>query len=396
MKPLSLKLIFLSLSLFFAGLISCTISAPDFGGGHPPTKIGSTAPATPAPPINEATANMPSTRASFYPFDLLIDTVAYMSCPSKDFISPHFYFASFKEGLILSEEFEERFNRRDYSNQLKESPFLKTAAQVSLSQDGNITNVFNPGSTATANDPCGFVGQFPFFDTRDSDFFRDLERRNPVTQIGVQNLVTPFPSASNHLNQIIPLLKSNYNFSHTYASNNCSPIARQDNSYYGRYYKMDFSGGPDDFNYLTRIKEYKHGQTRLNKNWDCNVLRIPILRHANISKYLYNNYKEYFNKNNLSPEVQCRPNSRILKSSLRNLVEDILIRNFDIGEIYEYDRTEDPSDPFKRTKKPCVVPKQTNAQCYGGQAVRISLEKDCNNFDSNNVCPAYLSVCTRD
>lgn len=404
MRFILFYLIFLSLS---AGL-SCSISPPGF-----PIKTINSSTNIPLIPTNPAAVSpgltpniQPGQSVSRdqdpYPYDLLVDNIAFMSCPlgggGVNALFPHFQFASQKQGVELSKGFKQQFSRRDHSRYLKISKFVDSRAQISFSQSGAPNASIRFSQTQTQS-YCSALGLFPSFSRNDNKFINNISDGKTVLSVNNRKFNLRFPTQPGQIPDLSSFLNRDYGFSLTYGllnSRPCVPIHKEEGLYHGRHYSISLAGGINSTNYLNSVSERSLDRQTNEQQWECkNNLRIPIVRHDSISTYYYKNYTDYFKQEGLTQEAQCRKEKPDLSSQEIKLVEEMIGRNLSLGVLYVANKESDGQ--LKSTKKPCITPNHQTSGCYG-TITRIGFnEADCTtaSLSNTNVCPAYFSICTR-
>lgn len=420
--------------------ISCTMSQPNLltPPVYPPIIQGSYAPPiqnpaqpnpnpqpqTPIPNNGQETGPQAptqphvraTTRNQIYPFDLQLDTVAYMTCPStpqgiqsRDLFS--FKFASLKHGVSLSPEFLQDISQRkqksskslsseDIEPFLKQSPYLNTYPQISLS------TIDNPLYSAT---------QYADIGASALNFNEDIEKmsryRNVQTLANGRPFIAFFPVGGQHISQVINFLRTGYAFHLSYNHHDLRTDERQilaysvssQPKYYGRTYDLQFKGGRNDQNFISEVKEKYSITQKTEGRWSCREnVRLPIFRHQTFLDAIHRQPQTagFFKQDhiNLQPEQECHDiGSSEAKQKERRLDKNLLeliVPSFNVGEIYFFTWNDTESKP---TGNLCLVPKHAGTRCYSQSILRVEFENEesCLPNSSTQECPAYFSVCQR-
>ena len=382
---------FFILCFVVLGLVACTVPQPPII--NPPSTIYS-------PSLNIPSSAPPEqgqSRNEYYPFDLAIDTIAFMDCQGSlsarnvDFFT--FKFASYNKGVSLRQRFLKNIAPYDHATintSIRTSPYLHTKAQISLAAIGDPRNSINASGT---QDGYGyFVPPFS-----NPSFINEITTRHTSRFIADgRPIETVFPMTPDKLSQVTSSFGRSHVFTLTYSNlKNNIPLALTNGVYYGRTYDPILDGGENGKNYLIDIDEKILSTNQKDGNWNCpKSLRALIHRHRSLTQYTYSNNVAYFDENNLTPEAECIESNSIPSRRTRSLLETLLSRNsFIIGETHIFE-----NNRLVGTGEACVVPRDVRTSCYTkANVVRIEFDKDkdCTIFDPDNRCPSYVSVCTR-
>ena len=353
-----------------------------------------------------------SYREEIYPFDLTLDTIAYMNCPSKQ--APHpfdatvlfsFKFGSYYEGLKLSDIFLDSLGERptveEVQRALKTSTLTRSKAQVYLSFKGEPER---PQLFVESGD--NFYGFFvtPFDHT---EIISNLINRGKSLVLGGNRLIeTQFQASGRDISRVTPLLGKSHVFALTYSRGgaNSSPkgrfIKKKTNVYYGQTYDIFLRGGYNHNDYMAHVDETDLLTLRNAGRWHCpESLRFVIHRHDRTIANNYDGSEQYFYENKLSQEGACMANPRVLPARHKDLVERILLnRVFTVGESTFWDI----NGRLHKTGERCIVPKDiAHDYCYEVEnllRVEFDPDEECQlrAEKTDKRCPSYFSVCVRD
>ncbi|MGI9548782.1 MAG: hypothetical protein ACR2M7_02220 [Bdellovibrionales bacterium] len=382
---------------------------PPFNPNAPNPQINPNNPNPQTP--NQPAAPAPGFQNTYYPFDLVVDTIAFMECPGRihannlNFFT--FKFASYREGVGFNKSFLKNFPKDLYTvpnikSTIKSSQYLQTEAKIALTEIGAPTVPYNVSGGQT-NGVARFRPEFSTYGFVDSLFASPKHKLLEIAK--GRKLEANFPIAAGSLSSITSSLGENLEFTLTYnkaAKDSLYPIALKEGLFYGRSYGIELEGGLYEKSYLSEIEEKNLATGKKEKSWDCpSRLRIPILRHSSITQQVYNQGVAYFKYHNISQEGSCvTDRARTgLSNSDKEFIKLILSKNaFSIGEVHLW-----KEGKLEGTRRPCIVPRDGNHRCYSiNNLARIEFDtsKACS-FETNNqgqylkYCPTYLSVCTR-
>ena len=350
-----------------------------------------------------------SYRDEFYPFDLTLDTIAYMNCPlgypPTAFFS--FKFGSYFQGLRLSESFLDSIaggdpTVEDVRRALKTSPLVRTRARIHLSPKGD------PRKAETFERENGY-GSFSQSLFDHVEVISSLINRGWSRVLAGNKLIEAnFPAKGENIHHITTLLGKTHVFTMTYSrGSNNKPIRKRAGVYYGRTYDVFLRGGADHNNYMEHIDEVDLLTLRRAGRWHCpESLRFVIHRHRSLVDRTWEDNEEYFEQvgDRLSLEGFCQAQPRLLTSNRKDLVERVILnRVFAVGEskAYRYGSDDNPEDA-RATGERCIVPKHHQYRCYDGEDYHIEFDPDerCyikgENPKGVRRCPSYLSICVRD
>jgi len=335
-------------------------------------------------------------RNNYYPFDLIIDTIAFMNCPGQihstnyNFFS--FKFASYKQGIHLNKQFLnsiEPYTAQNIKTAIKSSQYVNTRAQISLSPKGNPLNYMS-----LSEDQNSGLALFnpPFSDT---EFINTITTQYQVTKVAGVPFKANFPIAAYQLTSANMALGNDRVFTLTYNKNQSgySPISLSPGVFYGRTYSTLLGGGVSSTNHLKQVNEINLSNGKTSGSWTCSPkLRFQIHRHPRYTQLIYQRNTRYFAQENLNREAECRSSGSYPN---KNLLDQVLNKNaFTVGNTYIWGNNQ-----WNKTKKLCIVPKDIQQSCYAGgnSTLRIEFqnESDCNPLDSEKRCPSYLSICER-
>ncbi len=335
-----------------------------------------------------------------YPFDLVVDTIAFMDCPGALALQdPNFFafkFASYFEGIKLSKPFLNNvtpYTAQEINTQIRNSPHLNTKAQIGFSARGN------PESAVALNGTGKFYGFFyPLFSH--PAFVDQITTQYKASSIAPnRDLEAIVPITRQHLPTVKSHIGNNYIFTLTYSKNDKKPIQQKPGIFYGKTYDAFLDGGENGTSYLEKIEERNLSTNeKSEKDWDCpENLRFLIHRHRSLTEYIYSNNTPFFIQKKLTTEGICLESNRIPKQRDRKLLERVLTRSsFTMGETHIFQ-----NEQFEGTGKACIVPKDTRSNCYAGIQNMYRIEFDENekcthlNGGRGRFCPSYLSVCVK-
>ena len=411
-------------SLFAAGavFVSCSLNSPNLPGlgqgstGLPPTAFPILEPPQPSDPERPpkpaadpfrapGDPGNASYRDEIYPFDLQLDTIAYMNCPGE--ISPEnpvyfsFKFGSYYKGLRFSGEFLDHIGRRptvkETRRALGTSTMANSKGQIYLSYKGNPRNVRN-----FSNSGRGYGYFFSFFDH--VEVINNLIHRGKSLVLGGNRLIeTSFPASGRSISQITPLLGKTHVFALTYTKGSKDlPIRKRSGVYYGRTYDVFLRGGSNHNDYMEHIEEVNLLNLRRVGRWRCpEDLRFVIHRHEKTTAWNFDQNEEYFEQEDLLQEGVCVAKPRALRAEHKDLVERVILnRVFTVGESKFWDR----HGNLEGTGDLCIVPKHSDHDCYNGAGaggasplhIEFDPDEECQVFGGERRCPSYFSICVRD
>ena len=390
-------------------LLSCTVNNAPIprrptgppSSGYDLTTQPSTIPGGLQPPPGFGRdPNSSGSRDQIFPFKINIDTISYMGCPdpsANDPIFTSFKLGAYNKGLILTDEFQKKVKKYETKGQrqriLKDSFFINSRGQVSISQRGNTRDTIT-----IQNQP--LVNYFPSInnpttlDDLAGDFFAD--------SVGINNpLEAILPISGNILPNILSYLASNYHITLTYNNGSTpQPLGPGHNQYYGESYQVDFDRG---LNYMEDITEYDLLSGAKKGKWSCpEKSRLVILRHHQISEKEYLRGKRYYDYHNMSREAVCVEDKSALSRVGKKTVENLLPKNlFAVGFVHTWQTEgegEAQTHTLEKTDEVCLTTQTAHWSCYGGQSNTARVEwntRDCRVNDPYARCPAYFSFCTR-
>ena len=315
---------------------------------------------------------------NYFPYDLQLDTMAYLSCASNQWF--HFkagaYFS--RSGLRLSEYFLKQATKLKNENKLKElvNSSTKKAAipQFRLGSTQLLTAVIS-----------GFKIPLPILSKEIPDLVKRPNTRRriindePIEFIWTNNAMQSIlPRVSNlNVGRMVLLYLNNRDNNNVIANTDQENFVRSQDIY-GRVYKLSFEEEKNQRFVLEGIEEKQYPQkTTPDEEWVCpEVLKLAVRRHED-------------NINTAAGEPSCPPSKE--GNALPVLTKIISTKNWNIN-----------------LEEKCISPIKSSHICYDQLAKQTTPTKfmrvhetddTCNNTNTNHGgwhrCPHYLSICIR-
>lgn len=348
------------------------------------------------------------TNFNYFPYDLQLDTIAYMSCDTSHFftLKTGSYFN--KSGLRLSEYFlKKKLNSTQLNTLIQKSTKYKATPVISAAHKYNFNVEYTELTTP-------FETLLRLHSTVDLLTNSKKTRLNTYSgddiEVSIKYPHTQHNTFANNFNEHTRLLLSYRDSdSNMYYTTGGEPGL----DIYGRLYKLQFET-QNNRNILTDVFETRlpAKKYKLQKKWSClDSLNFQIRRHkknAFTAQKSYDNqtknYKSLYNFKQSTGEASLDGNTDIYISNENKINSDEILcpPGDSSGVVFNIVKKVLGNDWNINVEEKCISLKNSDKACYlitqkSSPDYRISIDniEECESNKAVNYCPQYLSICIR-